>query len=105
LTDQQKPLPHRLQAYIVFAALGGFKARKKRFQNSERDLAIAIAISELMDVGYSPTRNAATEAPSACSLVSEALVERFDVNLTERSVEQIWQKMNKRLGKPYDSSR
>jgi len=102
LTDQQKPLPDGLQTYIVFAASGGFR-RKKRFKNAERDLAIAVAISELVDAGYSPTRNAATEAPSACSLLSDAL-KGFKINLTERGVEQIWQRMGKGLLKEFDSS-
>jgi hypothetical protein len=69
LTDQKKPLPHDLQAYIVFAASGGFKARKK-FKRSVRNVAIASAIAKLVDEGYNPTRNAATAAtiePSAWS--------------------------------------
>jgi hypothetical protein len=103
LTDQQQPLPHGLQMYVVYAARHGFKSRK-RFKNTRRDLGIAIAITELVDVGYRPTRNAGTEAPSACSLVSEALP-ALKINLTERSVEQIWKRIGgKLLLEPSDSS-
>jgi hypothetical protein len=97
LTAEQKPLPHPLQLYIVMAAREGFKARKKPFKTLERDVAISVAVRELVDAGHSPTRNVATlHTPSACSLVAEAL-SQLGHHMTEAAVEKIWNRKGRDL--------
>jgi hypothetical protein len=76
---------------MIEAASEGFKAKKKH-KNLERDLAICIAVRELVPAGYPATRNmATTQTPSACSLVAEALA-RINIHMSEDAVDKIRQR-------------
>jgi hypothetical protein len=57
-----------------------------------RDDSISGAVCYVSRVtGLSPTRNLATDAPSGCSIVADALRE-YGINRSEALVEKIWQK-------------
>jgi hypothetical protein len=69
-------------------------AARKRGRNvdRERNHFIIVAIKLTVRRGFPATRNrAAKNSTSACSIVAKAL-SQLGVNLTERSVERIWER-------------
>jgi hypothetical protein len=84
-------IPGPLRRYLLelLAADGG---PRKRGQSAARyflrDQLIAHAVGAVTAYGFAPTRNRETEAPSACSIVKEVLVE-FGQHMSERNVERI----------------
>jgi len=61
-----------------------------------RDLAVWVAVIEVCQkTELLPTRNVATDTPSACSIVAEVLRE-LGIDKGEALVEKIWRKLNKR---------
>jgi hypothetical protein len=69
------------------------KRRRGRRANPDRDFWIVVAIEQVIERGFEPTRNReATGAPrSACAIVAEAF-KQMGIKLSERGVETIWAK-------------
>jgi hypothetical protein len=59
------------------------------YANHARDTDIADAVKKIVELGFRPTRNRATEAESACSIVAKAL-ERLNIHLSVPAVEKVW---------------
>lgn len=55
-----------------------------------RNSVVAFAVDALVEVGFSPTRNAASEPVSACDYVSEAVGKLAGVNLSYDAVAKIY---------------
>jgi len=101
------PLPTRLCEYVVdvLRSTGGARqARRGRnpYAKHTRNFDIALAVREVMELGFSPTKNRATEAESACSIVSKALNKlsiesNLDIALSDVAVEKIWQRFTSYL--------
>jgi len=88
------PLPEHLAKFVAAKLydLSYAKVRKRgrnKHANAHRNYYIYEAVSELLERGFSATRNAATESPSACSIVSEAL-RRHSIDLSEYGVAKVW---------------
>ena len=88
------PLPKNLRRYIV-ERLRNLKPRQRRGrkanENFIRNFGIVRAIEQLARLGVSPTRNEATKAESACSVIANALEGTKD-QLSEATIELIWSK-------------
>jgi hypothetical protein len=95
ITKSGEVLPLELQEYLVSIAKEGvpFKRSKggDKFKNFGRDLCINMAIQQMIELGFSPTRNAATDAESACSIVSAALGD-IGIHISEAGVAKVWEK-------------
>jgi hypothetical protein len=95
--DEGYVLPEGLRQYIVDLLLGDAtcapaKSRGRAgYVNYERDFKIASVIRQVVDRGFKPTRNHATESESACSIVNKAL-KRLGLHLSEAAVVKIWEK-------------
>lgn len=101
-------MPDRLRNYTVdkLMRIASAPPRRRRgrydpHQNHNRDFAIACAVMALTRGGLFPTRNEATERPSACSTVSIAL-ERIGIQLSEGAVNKIWRSFVRRYGADFD---
>jgi hypothetical protein len=96
LMRDRRPLPIDLQEYIVTAArkgaLGANNARSWR--NAVRNIFIVIAIERLLDQGFHPYRNSATQNESACSIVARALGSARGEYLSEAAIAKIWERRN-----------
>lgn len=66
---------------------------KRKRSKEARNIWIVLAIDEVIDrfPDLRRTRNAATEGPSACSIVVEAL-KRLNIHMEERTIEDIGDK-------------
>jgi hypothetical protein len=103
------PLPNWLGRYVVLIAAEG-KPTAKRGRRPKtkalRDTAIASVAHKISKnyglYGLKPTRNIASEAESACSIVTEAL-KRHGIKLKEASVNAIWQRMESSLDEAQDA--
>jgi hypothetical protein len=95
--DEGCVLPEGLRQYIVDLLLGietatpAIRRGRAHYANFERDFKIACVIRHIVDRGFRPTRNNATENESACSIVKQAL-QRLGLHLTEGAVVKIWEK-------------
>jgi hypothetical protein len=69
-----------------------------------RNRAIAGMVRQIKERGFDATRNAATRRESACSIVAKALA-RLGLNLSERTVEDIWMESRRRRRRPANSAR
>jgi hypothetical protein len=93
LTQEGKPLPWQLQRYIVSVAAASRLSKPRggdKGANRIRDIYILATLRHLERKGIKPTRNEATDAPSGCSIVAEAL-KRGGAALSEQAVAKIWQ--------------
>ena len=94
--EEGKQLPQGLRAYIVEVLRKPDDTPKKRgqdpFANYPRNFDIACTIANVVSMGFKATRNQATEAESACSIVQQAL-ERVGVHMSEANVEKIWERL------------
>jgi len=90
-------LPQNLRRYIV-ERLRNLEPRQRRgrkaSENFIRNFRIVRAIEELARLGVSPTRNEATEAESACSMIANALRDTEN-QLSEATIELIWSKRSR----------
>ena len=108
--EAQQELPTKLREYIVevlrSVAENHDKRRgRDRYVYYTRDYYIATAILSVVGRSYSPTRNRAAKAESACSIVKMAL-EKLGLHLGEAAVEKIWRRFhNERLSVGNKSSR
>ncbi|PJJ86116.1 hypothetical protein CLV77_0651 [Brevirhabdus pacifica] len=59
-------------------------------KNEARNSQIALAVEILVDIGYSPTRNAVSKPTSACDYVAEAIGSLGGVNLGYDAVAKIY---------------
>jgi hypothetical protein len=88
-------MPAHLRKYIAtYLREQSRKAPERRrgrdpYANYYRDTKIASVVRELVDLGYQPTRNRASDNESACSIVARAL-EKMGVHLSVPAVEKIW---------------
>jgi hypothetical protein len=63
--------------------------------NWQRDIHIAMAIDKVVrEYGFKATRNEASDHPSACSIVSDAL-RALDVDLKESAIVDIWGRLQR----------
>jgi len=96
--------PPNLREYIAGALLSQSKEPPQRrrgrdpYANYSRDRDVARVVKEIMNLGFRPTRNRATESESACSIVSRALNElatelNLDIGLSDVAIEKIWQRL------------
>jgi hypothetical protein len=87
-----EPLPNLLRDYVLELLFGRVGAPKKRGRSPHghylRDGLIKLAAEAVTQHGFKMTRNPATSAPSACSIVSEVLAE-YGVHMVEKNVEAI----------------
>jgi hypothetical protein len=87
-----EPVPEILRAYLSELLLLENPDRKgkrgRHHENYLRDSLIKLAVKAAMDCGLDPTRNEATDAPSACSVVAEVLAEN-DAGMGEANVARI----------------
>lgn len=92
LVERDEPLPPNLKKFVL-DLLGGRKPARRGGRPVQhtmaRDLDIAIAVSNMVFLGFRPTRNRSTVSPSACSIVADALA-AIGSALGERRVEAIW---------------
>jgi hypothetical protein len=74
-----EPVPEILRNYLLELLLlqnpGRKRKRGRHHENYLRDSLIKLAVKAAMGYGLHPTRNEATDAPSACSVVAEVLAE------------------------------
>jgi hypothetical protein len=95
LTDQGEALPLDLQQYVVAAAKGFHSPAKgpgaSPYRNFGRDLCIKVAIHHLLELGFTATRNEATEDESACSIVATAM-RQIGIEMSEAAVAKVWEK-------------
>jgi hypothetical protein len=108
ITARGKTLPLPLQHYVVRAA-SALKMGKRGNPaiNDLRDDAIMWTVQIVISLGLKPTRNSATELPSACSIVAAALDRAGAPAIGERAVEKAWRKrlqLTKDAGFELDSS-
>jgi hypothetical protein len=99
--ESGRSLPERLRAYIVGVLSSAASAQHVRrgrnpYAKHPRNFDIALAVREVVVLGFRPTRNAATEAASACSIVKQAL-ETLGIHMTEKNVEKIWERFSRDL--------
>ena len=74
LMHQGKVLPHWLLQYVIKAARKGQPSKRPGPDNHLRDVAIVMAVENVCRwTGLPRSRNDATDGPSGCSIVSEAL--------------------------------
>jgi hypothetical protein len=89
---QGQPVPEILRPYLFELLLLKPPTRKQKrgrhHQNYLRDDLIRLAVKAAEGYGFSRTRNEATEAPSACSIVSEELAAN-GVKMGEENVADI----------------
>ena len=100
LVNRDKHLPTWLARYVVYAAMEGKPSRRGRPRSSSRDArdtAIAwVADSVARVFGLSPTRNVATEAESACSIVTAA-AHRLGIEMSEATANAAWVRMGSQV--------
>ena len=95
MIDRGEELPKTLGGYSVIALNRPPVARRKggdAVDNWLRDQCITVLVSVAVERWYPHlplTRNRASKKPSACSVVSEALIKRR-INIGERRVEKIF---------------
>ena len=94
MIDRGEELPKTLGGYSVMALNRSPVARRKggdAVDNWLRDQCIAVVVSVAVERWYPLplTRNRASKKPSACSVVSQALIKRR-INIGERRVEKIF---------------
>jgi len=94
MIDRGEELPKTLGGYSVTALNRAPVARRKggdAVDNWLRDQSITVLVSVAVERWYPlpPTRNRASKKPSACSVVSQALIKRR-INIGERRVEKIF---------------
>jgi hypothetical protein len=88
-------LPLRLRQYIAASLHSQAKEPPQRrrgrdpYANNTRDFYIALTVSQIVGLGFRPTRNRATESESACSITAKALA-KCGLHMDERNVERIW---------------
>jgi hypothetical protein len=95
ITKSGEPLPLDLQEYIVEVASAvkpnGGRPGRSRFQNFGRELALLTAVDLVVALGFSATRNAASDHESACSIVSSASG-RLGDKVSEATVAKLWER-------------
>jgi hypothetical protein len=100
LVNRDKPLPTWLARYVIFVATESKPSRRGRPRSSSRDTrdtAIAwVADSVARAFGLSPTRNVATEAESACSIVTAA-AHRLGMEMSEATANAAWGRMGSQV--------
>jgi hypothetical protein len=89
---ESEPVPEILRPYLFEVLLLHRSSRKQKrgshHKNYLRDDLIRLAVKTVGGYGLDRTRNAATAAPSACSVVAEVLAEN-GVHMGEDNVERI----------------
>jgi hypothetical protein len=89
---ESEPVPEILRPYLFEVLLLHRSSRKQKrgrhHENYLRDDLIRLAVKTAEDYGLDRTRNEATEAPSACSVIVEALAEN-GVQMSEGNVARI----------------
>jgi hypothetical protein len=97
LIERGEPLPVRLRLFTarflrqdpIFEQTG--KPGPKRGDLIPRDIIISEAIQQIVKTwGLPATRNEATDAASAASIVRDALAKGADVYLSEKAINKIW---------------
>jgi hypothetical protein len=87
-----EPIPEILRPYLFEVLLLHRSSRKKKrgrhHDNDLRDDVIRLAVRTAMEYGLDRTRNEATEAPSACSIVADELAAN-GVDMNESNVYRI----------------
>jgi len=82
-----------LRNYAIKTLIGDIaelKVDSRATRNVFRDQVICLQLMlPLIQQGFRPTRNAATEAECACSICSKALA-RIKIDLSERRLAEIW---------------
>jgi hypothetical protein len=104
LIERGEPVPPRLRPFIAALLRRVFHPawetlavlKDDNAPKAVRDLAVWVAVIEVCQkTELLPTRNVATDTPSACSIVAEVLRE-LGIDKGEALVEKIWRKLNKR---------
>jgi hypothetical protein len=97
--NRSLPLPPELGDYVVDALPSVEKKKKKRGaprqskgKNDLRDRMIAYMVKQVLlhCVALLPTRNAASDHESACSIVARAFTLASGKNISESSINTIW---------------
>ena len=90
---EREPIPEPLRHYLLNLLLQDDGPKKKKRGRGAhdyylRDSLIASAVKAVKGYGFAEHRNSATDAPSACSIVSEVLAEA-GIHMNEKNVERI----------------
>jgi hypothetical protein len=89
LMQRGEALPNWLLEYLIEKARNGPPSKRRGPDNRLRDLAIAMAVGEACRLTKLPrSRNDATDGPSGCSIVSEAL-KRLGIRLSAKRIARI----------------
>ncbi len=99
--EAERPLPDALREYLIEELRSEVNRRPKRRGRDPhayhpRDFEVACIISNVIMLGFRPTKNRATEGVSACSIVTQAL-EKLGIHLSESAVEKIWERFSPKL--------
>lgn len=98
LLSDERQLPPGVGKYAVAPVLRAAAIKKqgrKKETNELRDLVIYLAVYEMQQFGFEPTRNRAQRKHECgCSIVSEVLG-KLDINLGEKGVADVWEKVGK----------
>jgi hypothetical protein len=102
--ESGRPLPTRLRELIVEVLKAVADARPTKrgrdpYANHPRNFQIACTIFNVINLGFRPTKNRATEAESACSIVAKALA-KLDIHLSDVSIEKIWERFSRDFSDP-----
>jgi hypothetical protein len=87
--------PTQLRAYIAGTLYSQSRKAPRRgrgrdpYANYIRDDDVTRVVRKVVELGFRPTRNRATETESACSIVAQALA-KLGIHLSVPAVEKIW---------------
>ena len=85
---ERAELPDPLRQYLIdllVTAGGPHKRGRRAHEHHVRNSVIALAVKAVMGHGFDHRRNQATDGPSACSIVAEALAD-VGIYMTEANI-------------------
>jgi hypothetical protein len=99
LLRRRHPLPESLNAWLSEHLNDDWLVKRSRrgpkpdeLRTRDRGLSLVIRTMTKEPWGFAPTRNRATKAESACSIVHRALAGLPGFNLSESGLEKIWER-------------
>ncbi|MGQ2909356.1 MAG: hypothetical protein ACT6QU_15555 [Aliihoeflea sp.] len=102
LIEEGRPIPAAARSYLGAALRGDLPKpsrgrRRQTVREALGDATIAVMLSRMVShAGISPTRNVASETPSACSVAMEELG-KVGINVSEAKLVSIWQREGRGL--------
>lgn len=98
-TQNSLPIPRELASWVI-GVLNGRSTRpkksgRKKYTNISRNYIIRDAVRIAVENGLTTTRNDTSDPHSGCDLVSELLLENFNIVLGYEAVKTVWNNRRK----------